>query len=197
MEWTRWPMGTKARSKVPERRKLGVRRHQQKLSTHKASLRPVLKVVQHRLAGLCHRTPEPVHIQGPYGVGRAAAPTLQVTGLEEIAHANPRGELCSRRPTGRPGTTEEGLCATDFTLIASEGRLPVSRVISPFKADTTAGSRRTHSVDRSPEGSRISWAYWCSKRRSARVRLNRSTMPWSRWTSTRPRLTLTPCFARS
>ena len=25
----------------------------------------------------------------------------------------------------------------------------------------------THSVDRSPEGSRISWAYWCPKRRSA------------------------------
>ena len=37
----------------------------------------------------------------------------------------------------------------------SEGFLSVSRVISPFRAATTDGNRFTHSVDRSPEGSRI------------------------------------------
>ena len=31
-------------------------------------------------------------------------------------------------------------------------------------AVTTEGNRFTHSVDRSAEGSRISWAYWCPKR---------------------------------
>ena len=55
-----------------------------------------------------------------------------------------------------------------------EGFLSVSRVTSLFRAATTEGNRFTHSGDRSPEGSRISWAYWCPKRRSARVRLKRS-----------------------
>ena len=39
--------------------------------------------------------------------------------------------------------------------MVSEGRLPVSRVPSPFKAATTAGKRATHSDDRSPEGSSV------------------------------------------
>ena len=81
--------------------------------------------------------------------------------------------------------------------MASEGRLPVSRVTSPFRAETTAGSRRTHSVDRSPTGSRISWAYWWPKSLSDRVLFHRSTIPWSRWEPTRPRLTSTVCIARS
>ena len=59
--------------------------------------------------------------------------------------------------------------------------MSVSRVTSSFTAATTEGNRFAHSVDRSPEGSRISWAYWCPKRRSASVRLKRSTMPWSLW----------------
>ncbi|MEW8546923.1 MAG: hypothetical protein AB2693_25695 [Candidatus Thiodiazotropha sp.] len=32
------------------------------------------------------------------------------------------------------------------------------------------------------------------KSRSARDLFHRSTIPWSRWMSTRPRLTSTPCF---
>ena len=43
------------------------------------------------------------------------------------------------------------------------GLLSVSRVTSSFRAATTEGNRFAHSVDRSPEGSRISWAYWCPK----------------------------------
>ena len=75
--------------------------------------------------------------------------------------------------------------------MASEDFLPVSRVTSPFRAATTEGNRLTHSVDRSPDVSRISWAYWCQKRRSASVRLKRSTMLWSLWMSNRPRQQLT------
>ena len=40
----------------------------------------------------------------------------------------------------------EGFCVTDIALMASLVILPVSRVTSPFKATTTAGSRATHSV---------------------------------------------------
>ena len=46
-----------------------------------------------------------------------------------------------------------------------------------FRAATTEGNRFTHSLDPSTESSLISWAYWCLKRRSASVRLKRSTMP--------------------
>ena len=109
----------------------------------------------------------------------------------------PRGLFCSLRPRGRPGTTEEGFCVSVLALMASEGFLSVSRVTSPFRAATTDGNRFTHSVDRSPEGSRIFLAYWCPKRRSASVRWKRSTMPWSLWMSTRPRRTWTECFASS
>ena len=52
--------------------------------------------------------------------------------------------------------------------MASEG---FSLVTSLFRAATTEGNRFTHSVDRSPEGSLISWALWCPKRRLASVRL--------------------------
>ena len=41
--------------------------------------------------------------------------------------------------------------------------MSVSRVTSSFIAALTEGNRFDHSVDRSPEGSRISWAYWCPK----------------------------------
>ena len=43
------------------------------------------------------------------------------------------------------------------------------------------GNRFNHSVDRSPEGSLISWAYWCPKTRSASARLKLTTMLWSLW----------------
>ena len=67
----------------------------------------------------------------------------------------------------------------------------------------TTGSLFTHSRDRSPDPSDLmcistsSCACWCPNSRSAKVRLKRSTTPWSLWMSTRPRLTETPCFARS
>ena len=97
----------------------------------------------------------------------------------------PPRDLFSLRPRERPGPTEEGFCFSILALMASEGFLPVSRVTSPFRTATTEGNRFTHSMARSPEGSLISWAYWCPKRRSASVRLKRSTMPWSLWMSTR------------
>ena len=90
--------------------------------------------------------------------------------------------------------------AGDHPLVHRAGKGSERRpqgVTSPFRAATTEGNRFTHSVDRSPEGSRISWANWCPKRRSASVRLKRSTMPWSLWMSTRPRRTWTECFASS
>ena len=82
-------------------------------------------------------------------------------------------------------------------LMTLEGFLLLSRVTSSFRTATTEGNRFTHSVDRSPEGSRISWAYWSPNRRLASVRLKRSTMPWSLLMSTRPRRTWTECFANS
>ena len=82
--------------------------------------------------------------------------------------------------------------------MASEGHLPVSRVTSPFRAETTAGSRCTHSADRPTQQAAASpGAYWWPKSLSDRVLFHRSTIPWSRWTSTRPRLTSTLCLARS
>ena len=78
----------------------------------------------------------------------------------------PKGTFCSLKPTGSPGTTEESFCVSVLALMASEAFLSVSHVTSPFRAATTECNRFTHSVDRSLEGSRISWAYWCPKRRS-------------------------------
>ena len=62
---------------------------------------------------------------------------------------------------------------------------PEGYILLTIQSATTAGSRLIHSVDLWPEGRRISWAYWCPKSRSARIRFQRSTIPWSRWMSTR------------
>ena len=107
------------------------------------------------------------------------------------------GSFSSSRPTRRPGTTGEGFCDTCSCLIASTGFFPVNLVTSPFRAAVTAGSLFTHSCDRSSGFIRSSCACWCPNSLSAKVPFQRSTINWSRWTSTRPRLTLTLCFARS
>ena len=125
------------------------------------------------------------------------ATTLQFTGLVKVANADPRRDFLLFEAKRASGDYRGRRCAIALALIASEGFLSVSRVTSAFRAATTEGNRFTHSVDRSPEGCRISWAYWCPKRRSASVRLKRSTMPWSLWMSTRPRRTWTECFASS
>ena len=57
----------------------------------------------------------------------------------------------------------EGFYVSVLALMASDGFLPVSRVTSLFRAATTEGNHFTHSVERSPEDSRISWAYLCPK----------------------------------
>ena len=113
------------------------------------------------LVGLGHRMSKPVHFQRPHWVSGPPETTLQFTGLVKIANADPRGDFFSLRPRGRSGTTEEGFCVSVLALMASEGFLSVSWVTSPFRAATREGNRLTHSVDRSPEGSCISWAYWC------------------------------------
>ena len=125
-----------------------------------------------------------IHFKRPHRVSGLPATTLQFTGLVKVANADPRGDFLLFEARGRPGTTKESFCVSILVLMASEDFLPVSRVTSPFRAATTKGNRFTYSVDRSPEGSRIPWAYWCPKRRSASVRLKRSTMPWSLWMST-------------
>ena len=152
-----------------------------------------MQVVQHGLVGLGHRASKPVHFKRPHRVSGPTATTLQFTGLVKLANADSRWDFLLLRPRGRPGTREEGFCVSVLALMALEGFLSVSRVNSPFRVARTEGNRFTHSVNRSPDGSCISWAYWCLKRRSASVRLKRSTMPWSLWMSTRPRRTWTEC----
>ena len=187
-------------SENPIRGQLSVNRHGQELLSDETSSRTIKQVIQHRLIGLGHWASEPVHLKRPYGVsGSPALPSFQLSRRTPTLE----GSFTSSRPTKRPGTTEEGFCGTCFCLIASLGRLPVSLVTSPFRAAMTAGSLFTHSRDRSPDASDLmcistsSCACWCPNSRSAKVRLKRSTTPWSLWMSTRPRLTETPCFARS
>ena len=76
--------------------------------------------------------------------------------------------------------------------MASAGFLPVKRVTSPFRAETTEGPR-----GRRPSSSRISKAYWCPNSRSARVRFNLSTIAWSRLIPTLSRRMFVLCFSIS
>ena len=81
--------------------------------------------------------------------------------------------------------------------MTSIGFFLVNLVTSIFKANTTSGSLFTYSVDLFPSMEFISWLYWKVKRRSPKVRLNHSTIPWSQWTFTSPLLILTSCFVIS
>ena len=47
----------------PIRRQLGVWRYHKELFADKASSRAIQQIVEHRLAGLRHRTPEPMHLE--------------------------------------------------------------------------------------------------------------------------------------
>ena len=106
-----------------------------------------------------------------------------------------RGPFALLRPTGRPGTTEEGFCVSVLALMASEGFLSAGSLLHSELRQQRATASPT--VDRSPDGSLISWAYWCPKSRLASVRLKRFTMPWPQWMSTGPRRTRTERFASS
>ena len=55
----------------------------------------------------------------------------------------------------------------------------VNRVTSFFRAETKWGNFVTQAADRCPSGGRISTAYWCPDKLSARVWLYLSTIAWS------------------
>ena len=133
-----------------------------------------------------------VHFKRPHRISGPPATTLQFTGLVKV-NVDPRGDFLLFEAKGAPKDYRGGLLCTATQYLGLDAIrgffLLVSRVTSPFRAATTDCNCYTHSVDRSPEGSRISWAYWGPRRRSASVRLKRSTMPWSLWMSTRPRPT--------
>ena len=149
------------------------------------------------LVGLGHRASQPVHFKRPHLVSGPPATTLQFTGLVKIANTDPRGDFLLFEAKKASRDYRGGLLCQCLGLDSIRGLFSVSRVTSPFRAATTEGNRFTHSVDRLPEASLISWAYWCPKRRAASVRLKRSTMPWSMWISTRPHRTWTEYFASS
>ena len=185
---------------IPIQRKLSVGRHNKEFLPDKTMQWSILQVIQHGLIGLGHQASEPVNLKRPHRVCSASTATFQLARLIQVENANSRGDFLLSRPTGRPGTTEEGFCAprnSYLALMASEGFLPVNLVTSLFREATTLGSRATHSVDLWPEGRRISWAYWCSNNHSARVLFQRSTTSWSLWILTRPCRTWTECFASS
>lgn len=79
-----------------------------------------------------------------------------------------------------------------FSFMALATFLPVKRVTLSFRAETTAENRTTHLEDLWPSGSRISTAYWCPNRRSAKVRLNLFTVACSLGISTQPRQIVLP-----
>ena len=150
---------------------------------------------QARRAG--HRASQPVQFKRPHRVSGPPVTTLQFTGLVKVANADPRGDFLPFEAKRASRDYTGGFLCQRLGLHGITGLLSVSLDSSPFRAATTEGNRLTHSVDRSPDGSSISWAYWCPKRRSASVRLKRYTTPWSLCMSTRPRRTWTECFASS
>ena len=83
----------------------------------------------------------------------------------------PRGDFLLFEAKRASRDYRGGLSCQRLGLDGIRNFLSVSRVTSPFRAVTTEGYRCTHSVDRSPESSLISWAYWCPKRPSASVQL--------------------------
>ena len=117
-----------------------------------------VQLVQHGLVGLCHRASQPVYFKRPHLVSGPPATTLQFTGLVKIANADPRGNFLLFEAKRSSRDTEEGFCVSVLALMVSEGFMMVNRVTSPFRTATLEGNRFTHSVDRSPEGRRISWA---------------------------------------
>ena len=93
---------------------------------------------------------------------------------------------------------EKVFCATALTLNASESFFPAKQLGSLLNVRITSGKARTHSILRSDEPlafKKCSCAYWCPNTCSASVRLNLSTMPWSRWVSTLARRALILWFA--
>ncbi|MEW8688320.1 MAG: hypothetical protein AB2556_21115, partial [Candidatus Thiodiazotropha sp.] len=71
--------------------KLSVRWHNKEFLSHKAALRSILQVIHH---GLGHCAPQPVRIQGPYGISRSPVPPFKLARLVHIANADARGEFC-------------------------------------------------------------------------------------------------------
>ena len=116
-------------------RQLSVRRHNQKLLTDKPPTRSFtcgVKIIKHRLAGLGHRAPKPVHLEGPHRVSGATPPTLEFAGLIQDANTNPRRELLllkSDRAAGnrRRGPSTYRLCPNGLrrTLTGQPGDLSI------------------------------------------------------------------------
>ncbi|MEW8688322.1 MAG: hypothetical protein AB2556_21125 [Candidatus Thiodiazotropha sp.] len=78
----------------PIRRNLSVRWHNKEFFAHKATLRPILQVIQHGLVGLGHCASQPVHLKRPHRVCSASTATFQLAGLVHIENADVGGEFC-------------------------------------------------------------------------------------------------------
>ena len=140
------------------RRKLCIRRHNQQLFTNKAALGPVRQIIDNRLIRLDGILDNLVDFQIPDRVCSSFCPTFKFTRLIQISHIDQRRKVFSFNPTGLVYFVV-GFEATDFSLIATEGFLPMRLVTSLFKALTTSGSLLAHAVDRTPSGKSISTAY--------------------------------------
>ena len=79
------------------------------------------------------------------------------------------------------------ILSSQLSAPGSPRMFPINRAALLFRAETALNNLVTQAVNRCSAGSRISTAHWCPNRRSVRVRLNLSTMAWSRWISVRPR----------
>lgn len=158
-------------------RKFRLKGYNQQLLTYEASFGSILQIIQYRFTGVGNRLLNVVDFQRPDWICGSFSSTFQLTWLVKKPYVHIGWEfffrllrqLCDKKWSG----------ATAFSLMASAGFFPIYVMTSPFRAETTAGSRTTHSEDLWPAGSRISTSYWCRNRHSARVRLNLSMIGWS------------------
>ena len=172
-----WTGSTRSLLSITYKRKSSVGQNGKQLLKHKPPFRAVLQIIHNWLVGLYKGRQEIMDFQRPDSISGSLPPSFQLTRLIQVSNIyNWRG-FFPFFPAGRKKGVE-GFATTAFSLMASTGFLPVRRVTSPFRAETTAGSRTTHSEDLWPSGSPISTAHCCLDRRSARLSL--STIAWSR-----------------
>ena len=156
----------------------------------------ILRIVENRLILIHKCSIDFEDFQRSHGICCSSFTSFQLINGKEISHSF-WGVQSLFLPANRSWVSRWTLGVNRLVINGITGFFPVNLVTSLFKAETTAGSLFSHSVDLFRSLKFISWVYWKAKRRSPKVRLNRSTIPWSLWTFTFPLLILTSCYVIS
>ena len=133
-------------------------RNNKQFFTHKASLGPIVQIVENGLIRFGKRSFNVENFQRPDWIGGSFHTTFKLARLVQIPNIHKRGELFFSF-SNRPQIRCQWLCISIFFFDGNGGFLANQPLTSLFRAATTSGSLFTHAVDRWPSVRRISTAY--------------------------------------